>query len=91
MPSYPHLIDDDLDTTYTAAKMKALAGLGVPYSDSLIGVADEVRREQAIAIQASLESSRIKVSSNKEIVALIAYMQRLGQDIKAQNIATNNE
>ena len=91
MPSYPHLIDDDLDTTYTRAKMRALAGLGVPYSDSLIGVADEVRREQAIAIQASLESSRIKVSSNKEIVALIAYMQRLGQDIKAQNIATNNE
>ncbi len=89
MPAYADMITDELDTSYTQAKMRALRGVGVPYTDSLINIAHDVRREQAIAIQADLENSKIKVSSSKEIIAIIAYLQRLGQDIKSQALVDN--
>jgi cytochrome c oxidase cbb3-type subunit I/II len=38
--------------------------------------------KQSVAIQQNLAKSGIKVSKNKEIIALIAYLQRLGKDIK---------
>jgi cytochrome c oxidase cbb3-type subunit I/II len=37
--------------------------------------------KQAKEIQARLAGEKIKVSADKEIIALIAYLQRLGTDI----------
>ena len=37
----------------------------------------------------NLAKDHIKVKSNKEIVAIIAYLQRLGTDIKAGKTANN--
>ncbi len=88
MPRYPWMFSADgndatLDTAYTAKKMKVLQGLGVPYTDDEIAQADRLRYAQAVAIAADLNADpTIKVDPNEEIVALIAYLQRLGTDIK---------
>jgi cytochrome c oxidase cbb3-type subunit I/II len=42
--------------------------------------------KQAEAISNNLMKDGIKVMSNKEIVAIIAYLQRLGTDIKGEKI-----
>ncbi len=87
MPSYAHLAEHDLDIGLTTAKLKAMQSMGVPYSDSTIAAADAILNAQAKGIQASLEAAKIKTSETKEIIALIAYLQRLGTDIKAQPVA----
>ena len=84
MPGYAHLAENDLDTELTESKLEAMRGLGVPYSDSTITYGDAIRDAQAAEITGSLEKAKIKTSSRKEIIALIAYLQRLGTDIKAQ-------
>ncbi|MCB0480790.1 MAG: cytochrome-c oxidase, cbb3-type subunit I [Flavobacteriales bacterium] len=86
MPAYPWLIDDDLDISLSAKKIDAMRTLGVPYSpefaDDLV-LAD--MDAQATKIAASLANDGIEADKNKEIIALIAYLQRMGTDIKAQN------
>ena len=81
MPSYSFMIDQNLDTASTPAKIKAMQTLGVPYPAdySLIANADLMR--QAKEITESLKQDSIFVAPNKEIVAMIAYLQRLGTDI----------
>jgi cytochrome c oxidase cbb3-type subunit I/II len=56
----------------------------VPYPDGYVKIAnaDLVKQEESIA--ASLEKDKIKTPANKEIIALIAYLQRIGIDIKAE-------
>ncbi len=82
MPSYPWLIDNDLDTTSTAAKIRAMITLGVPYEKGFDKLANKDLIEQSERITANLKKDGIETLSNKEIVALIAYLQRMGTDIK---------
>ncbi|MEM1322536.1 MAG: cytochrome-c oxidase, cbb3-type subunit I [Bacteroidota bacterium] len=84
MPPYPWLIENDLDTTYTAAKIKVLKMLNTPYPDNYNTRLYKEMREQASQIAASLNGDGIEQEQleRKEIVALIAYLQRLGTDIK---------
>ncbi|QEK51258.1 cytochrome-c oxidase, cbb3-type subunit I [Pedobacter aquae] len=85
MPAYDWLISQELDTTTTASKIKALRTLGVPYPDGYELIANQDLDKQAKGISQNLAKDKIKVGSNKEIVAIIAYLQRLGTDIKAKN------
>ena len=82
MPSYPNIIDHDLDITTTPKKIWAMTALGVPYPKDYAKVANADLDKQAAAISDNLAKSGIKVSKNKEIIALISYLQRLGKDIK---------
>ncbi|GAA4452110.1 cytochrome-c oxidase, cbb3-type subunit I [Nibrella saemangeumensis] len=82
MPAYPWLIDQKLDVTDTQAKLKALRSVGVPYSDMEIAYADADMDKQAQNITDRLGKDGIKVEKDREIVALIAYLQRIGTDIK---------
>lgn len=84
MPSYPWLLDNDLDTTTTAAKIRAMITLGVPYPQGFDKIANKKLTIQADSIAANLNKDGIETVSNKEIVALIAYLQRLGTDIKGE-------
>jgi cytochrome c oxidase cbb3-type subunit I/II len=88
MPPYAFMIDNDLDTSSTAAKIRAMIKLGVPYPDKYDEQANADLMKQADAIAADLAKDGIKVMSNKEIIAMIAYLQRLGVDIKAQKTNT---
>lgn len=84
MPPYEWLATQPLDTTNTRAKINAMRTLGVPYEPGYENRANQDLDIQAKAIAADLQQNNIKVKSDKEIIALIAYLQRLGTDIKAK-------
>lgn len=86
MPNYPWLLKNTLDTRSTQDKMRVLKGLGHPYTDEEIAGAAESMKRQGEAIVASLKQDNITdATPDKEIIALIAYMQRLGTDIGWRN------
>ncbi|HEY1060662.1 MAG TPA: cytochrome-c oxidase, cbb3-type subunit I [Daejeonella sp.] len=89
MPPYPWLIDQTLDTSTTVAKINAMRTLGVPYEEGYELKANADLKAQADAIAANLAIDNIKVQSDKEIIAIIAYLQRLGTDIKAGGTGSN--
>jgi len=84
MPPYEWLTTQVLDTTTTIAKINAMRTLGVPYAEGYEHEANKELDIQAKAIAADLKQNNVKVKSDKEIIALIAYLQRLGTDIKAK-------
>jgi cytochrome c oxidase cbb3-type subunit I/II len=83
MPPYPWLLDD----TYTAAdaekSVRALATVGVPYTEADIANVATSVSEQSAGIVERLKTAGIQTEGDKEIVAMIAYLQRLGKDGKA--------
>ncbi|WP_417266438.1 cytochrome-c oxidase, cbb3-type subunit I [Brumimicrobium sp.] len=91
MPAYPWLAEDDLYTGHLEKKINVLRGLGVPYPEGYEKEALSDLQKQANKIaenvirDISKENSNVQVSdiAGKEIIALIAYLQRLGTDIKA--------
>ncbi|MFZ1692183.1 MAG: cytochrome-c oxidase, cbb3-type subunit I [Flavobacteriales bacterium] len=91
MPPYTHLYEHDLDTTTTKKKIEAMLTMGVPYDKEPYspGFSDRANahlRQQSDAIVAGLKKDNIDADGNKEIIALIAYLQRLGTDIQAKEI-----
>src|SRR5699024_10203878 len=84
MPKYGWLLEDKLDTTTTGAKVRAMQTLGVPYEKDYDKIANNELSKQAKEIQVRLKQSGIKTTEDKEIIALIAYLQRLGTDIKSE-------
>ncbi|HEY1006529.1 MAG TPA: cytochrome-c oxidase, cbb3-type subunit I [Sphingobacteriaceae bacterium] len=89
MPPYPWLIEQKLDVTTTASKIKAMRTLGVPYEEGYEEQANDDIAAQAAEIAGQLARDNIRVSSDREIIALIAYLQRLGTDIKTSKTASN--
>ncbi len=94
MPTYQWLYTDDIDMDATAGKITALRKLGVPYEEGYEEIANTVLQEQAQLIVANLKEDIDQVTlatddgelvvipnEQKEIIALIAYLQRLGTDI----------
>jgi cytochrome c oxidase cbb3-type subunit I/II len=81
MPPYPWLLENELDVSTTQAKITAMRKLGVPYPEGYEGEAVNDLQKQAEEIATTLKANGIEVKSDKEIIALIAYLQRLGTDI----------
>lgn len=90
MPAYPHMIEEPLDLTDLPAKITALRQLGTPYPRDFEKYAVNNAKEQAQKVAKNLADQGVvdQGLENKEIVAVIAYLQRLGTDIKAQPTAT---
>lgn len=94
MPRYQWLIKDQLDKSSTQDKMRVMVKLGVPYTEAEINNALKHMDEQASKIEANLLANPdIKKSfganattplKDREIVALIAYLQRLGTDTQVK-------
>jgi cytochrome c oxidase cbb3-type subunit I/II len=83
MPPYPWLLDATLDAEDVQASVRALRKAGVPYSESDVeGVVGSLA-DQGQQITASLAGAGIQTQADREIVALIAYLQRLGREGKA--------
>ncbi len=93
MPAYPWLIEDDLDYSTLEKKIVAMMTMGVPYPEGYEQQAVADLQQQADEIVARLKEQGVTTSSSKEIVALIAYLQRLGTDIKVKEpeLTENNE
>ncbi|MBD3863797.1 MAG: cytochrome c oxidase cbb3-type subunit I/II [Olleya marilimosa] len=102
MPAYKWLIDNALDKSQIEEKMKVMVTLGVPYTDEDIANAQTQMLEQGTQIEKNLyndpdfakayEASKKNGGTdfvemrNREIVAVIAYLQRLGTDIKVDTV-----
>lgn len=84
MPNYPWLADNSLDTASTPAKIRAMIKLGVPYPEGYDKIANKDLMQQANKVKANLKRDKIEAAANTEMVALIAYLQRVGTDIKAE-------
>lgn len=85
MPSYAWLISNNMDAASIQSRINAMRKLGVPYPKGYEQYAEGDMKAQASKIAKGLAKSGIAVESDKEIIALIAYLQRLGTDIKAES------
>lgn len=87
MPRYPWLLVKEIDVKSTTSKLAVMQKLGVPYTDEEIKNGKKALESQAEQIAAELRDQGIKeADAKKEIIALIAYLQRLGTDVeKLQN------
>jgi cytochrome c oxidase cbb3-type subunit I/II len=77
-------LDDAIDTATTGARIRAMQTLGVPYEKGYDQIANRELMAQAEKISKNLKADKIETSANREIVALIAYLQRIGVDIKGE-------
>lgn len=85
MPPYPWLYTQKVDKELTAGKISALRTVGVPYEAGYESSANNDLDKQANGIVESLSNDNISINSDAEIIALIAYLQRLGMDIKVSS------
>jgi cytochrome c oxidase cbb3-type subunit I/II len=90
MPEYGWLLTQTLDISTTESKINALRSVGVPYPEGYEKIANDELMKQAEEITADLQKNGADVTSDKQIIALIAYLQRLGTDIKGEKPAGFN-
>jgi cytochrome c oxidase cbb3-type subunit I/II len=90
MPPYPWLLTRDVDLTELPAKIRVMQMLGVPYADGYDAKAVEDYKLQADKIVAELKAAGVEVNPNSHMVAIIAYLHKMGRDISpaANKIAT---
>ncbi len=82
MPKYPWMLKDDLDYASIQKSVDVMAMLGVPYGDA-VNHAEAMARKQAQEISVEIVKQGGPAGlEQKKIVALVAYLQRLGTDIK---------
>ena len=87
MPAYSHFLRDKIDFESIQKRVDVMSMLGVPYGDA-INRAPAMAREQARSIAAAIvEQGGPAGLEDKEMVAIVAYMQRLGRDIKVAKVA----
>ena len=100
MPRYPWLFTQNYDKGLTGPKINVMRSLGVPYEPGYEDRALQDSEDQATAIAEQLKrdvdkrflvENEIEITKDAEIVALIAYLQRLGTDIKAQGVADKTD
>jgi len=97
MPSYAHLLDQTVDFNGIQARVDAMAMLGVPYGDMIRdnnAVAAARSQAETLAKELVLQGGYPELQ-DKKIIALVAYLQRLGTDISkpapAENATTANK
>lgn len=83
MPAYPWLYKDKTNFTILKKKVSVMKFMGVPYTENDVITAEDSARREAKAMVDGLMSQGIPASmEDKEIIPLIAYLQRLGADFK---------
>jgi len=92
MPSYPWLANKKTDFYSLRKKLSVMKYLGVPYSEDDLARADLIAERKAKLIAEGLREQGVDDSSleQKEIVALIAYLQALGKKSK-QPVQTSGQ
>jgi len=86
MPKYSWLLEQTLNVSSTPAKISAMRSIGVPYDEGYEDFAIDDLNAQAESISNDLLDNGVLIEPDKEIIALIAYLQRLGTDINAKTI-----
>lgn len=89
MPAYTWFYKNDLDVSLIKSKINALRTVGVPYPEGYENQAEADLKTQAEAIASKLRADGFSdARSEAEVIALIAYIQRLGTDIKVKSTAS---
>jgi cytochrome c oxidase cbb3-type subunit I/II len=88
MPRYPWLLTQKLETDCLPARIMALRSVGVPYPPGYETHSLADLQKQAAKIVINLKVGSISADPDREIVAVIAYLQRLGTDIKLAPAST---
>ena len=92
MPRYSWLLTQKLETDSLPSRLAALRRVGVPYPEGYEnGPAQKELQTQAEKITADLKLGSVTSEPDREIIALIAYLQRLGTDIKSVPVAANGQ
>lgn len=81
MPNYAWFAKKDINLEMTPNKIRAMQTLGVPYPEGYDEVAVDDLMIQAEAIVADLKNSGLDIEPTKQMVAIIAYLHKLGRDI----------
>lgn len=97
MPAYTWMAENDLDLDLLPRKIRAMQTLGVPYAEGYDQKATADAIAQATLIATDIvnnfpeevtknidKKAKIEELKSKEIIALIAYLQRLGTDISVK-------
>jgi cytochrome c oxidase cbb3-type subunit I/II len=85
MPNYPWFAEKTIDLTVTPKKIEAMQTLGVPYPEGYAEKAVEDLKIQGQAIADDLKKANIDVEPTSEVVAVIAYLHKLGRDISKKD------
>jgi cytochrome c oxidase cbb3-type subunit I/II len=84
MPSYAWMLSKDLDFASIPARLRAQSQVGVPYDQATIANGADLARKQAAEMAQQIVDQKGPAGlQNKQIVALVAYLQRLGKDLYA--------
>jgi cytochrome c oxidase cbb3-type subunit I/II len=87
MPNYGWMAENAADYASMSAKLGVMKKLGVPYTDEQVKDAEKNAKIQAAGIAANLAKEvGVKAADvqDKEIVAMIAYLQRLGKTAQVE-------
>ncbi|HEY1051213.1 MAG TPA: cytochrome-c oxidase, cbb3-type subunit I [Prosthecobacter sp.] len=79
MPPYPHLFTEKFDQKTLPAKIATMVRLGVPYPAMNAVEIKENAIKQGIEVAETLKKDKLSASPDTKIVALIAYLQKLGK------------
>lgn len=90
MPAYDWFDRKTVNLDRIPAKIRTLQRLGVPYPEGFDQIAVQDYEAQARRIADGLAASGFEVAWDSHMVAMIAYMQRLGTDIQARPSASSN-
>lgn len=94
MPPYDWLLRKNLDLSNLPSRLQVLRTLGTPYSDQEMNDAVSLAQAQAQEIATEVEAQGGPSGlADKEIIAMVAYLQRLGADLKkdqaTRDVSTN--
>jgi cytochrome c oxidase cbb3-type subunit I/II len=81
MPKYSWLAKKEIDIDIIPGKIRAMQTLGVPYPEGFDKLAVDDLKKQAQLIVDDLKASNIAIEPTKQMVAMIAYLHKLGKDI----------
>jgi cytochrome c oxidase cbb3-type subunit I/II len=79
MPAFAWLADQRIAVKDGSRKLALMQRLGVPYSNREVDQAEAQQREQGMQVSADLATQGAHVTWDSEMVAMIAYLQRLGR------------
>ena len=93
MPAYKWLLTREVDLTEIPKKIRVMQMLGVPYAEGFDTKAVEDYNQQAAKIVAELKAAGVEVKPTAQMVAMIAYLHKLGRDISpaANKLVTQNK
>jgi cytochrome c oxidase cbb3-type subunit I/II len=81
MPAYPFLLENEVDLNAIPGKIRAMRMLGVPYGEGFDSKAIESYMSDAQKIVDELKQAGVEIKPTKEVIAMIAYLHKLGRDI----------